>query len=63
MARVVKIQGKNALPHGEPARCGRFPFAPASIALQEVAWLYDRVAAQLGVPLSQSYPCMRPDEA
>jgi hypothetical protein len=30
---------------------------------RKVAWLYDRIAAQLGVPLSNSYPRVRPSDA
>jgi len=30
---------------------------------RKVAWLYDRIARQLGVPLANSYPRIRPGEA
>src|SRR5262249_26371050 len=28
---------------------------------RKVEWLYDRIAAQLGVPLARSYPRVRPE--
>lgn len=43
----------------KPSVCG--PLAEKE--WQKVAWLYDRIAAQLGVPLARSYPQILPEDA